>query len=864
LVTDDHGYSWHSATAISVGTVTAGTMDLPGDLDYFQFTVSQTGVYVIYSRNSIDIQAHLYDSTYSQITYDDHSGEVDNFRIERTLNPGTYFLMVKADNSVDTGDYEIWLEDSDSPIVPDSSFTVRMSNVDDLSTLYINGLELYKAKWGYSGTEPGWQYVGDQPGDSGVIDITSHLISGKNALRFTLWNEQICCTASLAIEIKRNDQTLFYDSFDIQDSSSGIKYDETFIISNGPSISQTPMTGPPGTTFIQSGAGFTPNNTVTLHFQNHLGDELPPLQLDTDAIGTFETVYDSPLDKPEGTHFWWAIDDASGAGSGKLGYQIISSAAQKIQIADGMISAILPPERVDTPFGSLHRKGDWDEAQDTFVIVHGWNISNDTSVPLWVHQMCDDITSEDSSAHGSNVFYWDWLEKAKNKLPDTNIFTDCTEWPIVPFDMTEDSGKNLAKALSQAIPPDYNKDIHLIGHSLGSLVVTYAAESSHNNELHIKDHISHLVFLDSPCHFGKPADTFLKRIKEDQIAIFVDNYWSALGKLTGYSEADTNVYLPKGGNDVPLWGHSYSYKWYRSSVTNFSYPEILGDENAPVATQPWGFYWWNQANRTNLSPYYLQSPSEPHWLLIPFDSPLTVISGELEDAAQYTGEIAEKSWNWMSDFVEHSEKKVKLLAVNTYNAAIDTAGYVTDSFDHAFQELSECQGIICGSLRLEHHSASIVTTTLDVPEGANGMAFGFSFQYAEPGSVLEVFIGDLPVFHAFSHDVIDEGYQMIPWIDVSQHAGDSMTLTFRLSNPIPETEGAVMIDDLIFARIESEIPGDRDGDCDADGSDLAALATDFGRTDCNGDCESDIIADGTVDENDLSVFAAGFGKENCL
>ena len=92
---DDHGDSFATATEISVGTVTTGTMDLPGDLDYFQFTISQTGVYVIYSRNSIDIKANLYDSSYSRITGDDHGGEVDNFRIERTLNPGTYFLQVK-------------------------------------------------------------------------------------------------------------------------------------------------------------------------------------------------------------------------------------------------------------------------------------------------------------------------------------------------------------------------------------------------------------------------------------------------------------------------------------------------------------------------------------------------------------------------------------------------------------------------------------------------------------------------------------------------------------------------------------------------------------------------------------------------
>jgi len=44
-------------------------------------------------------------------------------------------------------------------------------------------------------------------------------------------------------------------------------------------IHQTPMSGPPGTTFTQSGTSFTPNSTVTLHFQNPQGQPLIPLHV---------------------------------------------------------------------------------------------------------------------------------------------------------------------------------------------------------------------------------------------------------------------------------------------------------------------------------------------------------------------------------------------------------------------------------------------------------------------------------------------------------------------------------------------------------------------------------------------------------
>ena len=59
--------------------------------------------------------------------------------------------------------------------------------------------------------------------------------------------------------------------------------------------------------------------------------------------------------------------------------------------------------------------------------------------------------------------------------------------------------------------------------------------------------------------------------------------------------------------------------------------------------------------------------------------------------------------------------------------------------------------------------------------------------------------------------------------------------------------------------------GDFDSDGDVDGSDLAVFAADFGRTDCvTGDpCEGDFDEDGDVDGSDLAVFAADFGRTDC-
>lgn len=77
----------------------------------------------------------------------------------------------------------------------------------------------------------------------------------------------------------------------------------------------------------------------------------------------------------------------------------------------------------------------------------------------------------------------------------------------------------------------------------------------------------------------------------------------------------------------------------------------------------------------------------------------------------------------------------------------------------------------------------------------------------------------------------------------------------RSQSEIEETYASVML------RCE----GDFNGDSDVDGSDLAAFAADFGRTDCDQgqECEGDFNGDGDVDGSDLAVFAADFGRTDC-
>ena len=123
---DDHGDDFTSATSVTIGSITYGVLDLEDDKDYFKFTVTQTAVYVIYTRGIIDTYGRLYDSTYNRLGWDDDSGEENNFRIERKLSAGVYYVEVKGRRSSTIGNYELHIEGSGIAETPDLTISASL------------------------------------------------------------------------------------------------------------------------------------------------------------------------------------------------------------------------------------------------------------------------------------------------------------------------------------------------------------------------------------------------------------------------------------------------------------------------------------------------------------------------------------------------------------------------------------------------------------------------------------------------------------------------------------------------------------------------------------------------------------------
>ena len=105
---DDHGNARSSATRVALPSTTAGRIETGSDLDYFRFEVSVAGTVGIHTSGSLDTLGVLYDADGDALGNNDDSGAGRNFRIERNLAAGTYFVRVGSYRTR-TGTYSLHL-----------------------------------------------------------------------------------------------------------------------------------------------------------------------------------------------------------------------------------------------------------------------------------------------------------------------------------------------------------------------------------------------------------------------------------------------------------------------------------------------------------------------------------------------------------------------------------------------------------------------------------------------------------------------------------------------------------------------------------------------------------------------------------
>ncbi len=244
----------------------------------------------------------------------------------------------------------------------------------------------------------------------------------------------------------------------------------------------------------------------------------------------------------------------------------------------------------------------------TIVMTHGWNSNSGN----WPTSMAGALSPHYASQ--ANILAWDW--EADAKINPLN--------PAPSAGRTPSQGTALANALMETLEPGYNKPIHFLGHSLGTLVNCVAADYLHGDRRPSMGEIrsnteryssanTHMTLFDEaelavPVNAIKvSADVLLGNydLKNGQVnsvakvipssAAYVDNYVSEVGLL---HDKAVNVLLWRrlavmGISDIPGFGeglHGYGYEWYRQSILSPS-SSIMGFfwsfERGSISTNPY-------------------------------------------------------------------------------------------------------------------------------------------------------------------------------------------------------------------------------------------------------------------------------------
>ena len=105
---DDHGDTLSTATRVALPSETAGVIAPATDADWFRFEVAASGELTAETTGGLDTVGALYDADGTRLAFNDDSAGSLNFRIQRQLDAGTYYVEVESFGN-NTGSYALRL-----------------------------------------------------------------------------------------------------------------------------------------------------------------------------------------------------------------------------------------------------------------------------------------------------------------------------------------------------------------------------------------------------------------------------------------------------------------------------------------------------------------------------------------------------------------------------------------------------------------------------------------------------------------------------------------------------------------------------------------------------------------------------------
>jgi len=105
---DTHGNTRARATRVGLNSTASGALEQPGDVDYFRVAVTRAGQLRMATSGRTDTVGYLQDANGRQLAGSDNHGNDRNFRIERHVPAGTYYVaVVGANRRSVTGAYNL-------------------------------------------------------------------------------------------------------------------------------------------------------------------------------------------------------------------------------------------------------------------------------------------------------------------------------------------------------------------------------------------------------------------------------------------------------------------------------------------------------------------------------------------------------------------------------------------------------------------------------------------------------------------------------------------------------------------------------------------------------------------------------------
>ncbi len=193
----------------------------PGESGCFIFTPEEDGVYAFTSISKVDTYGYVKDSEWNTLTYNDDSGEGNNFRVKYAMKGGTsYILQAQLYSTNDTGTFDVTVTTAKTPSelvvtnLPDRTEYVEgfVSEALDLTGLRV------RVNW-TDGTSDIWSYEQEDNSRVGGEQI-SYSTYSANAGYVTVTCEDKSVTVPLdliedpvdRIEVDKESERKYYEN----------------------------------------------------------------------------------------------------------------------------------------------------------------------------------------------------------------------------------------------------------------------------------------------------------------------------------------------------------------------------------------------------------------------------------------------------------------------------------------------------------------------------------------------------------------------------------------------------------------------------------------------------------------------------